>query len=152
MLETFPQAISVSEGFPVLGSRPRLNNNPGDLIWGPEAERLGAIRGDKGGYPKYSGFAVFPTPAIGWKALVGWLSVPATFHQGPLAGYFTDPNGTTLVGGYLGATIAQVIYRFAPPSDNNNTEKYITGVCERTGLTRETVVTAELLLTPEVSL
>lgn len=149
---TLLQSFSVSEGFPVPGSRPRVNNNPGDLIWGCEAESFGATHGDRpsaSGYKEYSGFAVFPDAATGWKALQRWLSVPAHLHAGPVNGLFFDPNGTTLVGGYLGATLAQVIHRFAPPSENN-TAAYISGMCERTGLTPETVLTKALLQTPEV--
>lgn len=123
---TLLEAFSVSEGFPIEGSRSHRNNNPGDLIWGTEAKTFGATHGDPV-------FAVFPDAATGWKALQRWLSVPAKFdHTGKL------------VGGYCGATLEQAINRFAPPSDNN-TAAYISGVCERTGLTPETKLTPDLL-------
>lgn len=35
-------------------------------------------------------------------------------------------------------TIEGIISRWAPPSDNNNTEDYIEAVCKRTGLDRKT--------------
>ena len=123
------ESFSVSEGFPVAGSRSQRNNNPGDLIWGDEAKAFGATHGDPV-------FAVFPDAATGWKALQRWLSVPAKF----------DHDGN-LEGGYQGATLSQVINRFAPPSENN-TAAYISGVCERTGLTPETIVTEDLLQIP----
>jgi hypothetical protein len=129
---TLLQAFSVSEGYPIAGSRSQRNYNPGDLIWCAESKAFGAMRGDPV-------FAVFPDPHTGWKALKRWLSVPAKFdHEG------------NLVGGYCGATLSQVIHRFAPPSENN-TAAYISGVCERTGLTPETIVTEELLETPEAA-
>jgi hypothetical protein len=131
--------------------RPTANNNPLDLIWGAEAKAFGAIRGDRtapGGLDGYSGMAVFPDASTGWKAAQRWLSVPAKFAQGVVPGFpFTDPNGTTLVGGYLGATLAQAIYRFAPPNENN-TEHYIAYVSGQTGIARTDTVTPEMLTVP----
>ncbi len=145
--------MSVSEGFPVSGSRPQVNNNPLDLIWGDESERFGATHGDRPGhiYKGYSGFAVFPTLPMGWRAAQRWLSIPAKFGQiKPKDNRPLGPSGY-LMAGYLGATFEQVIYRFAPPEDNNNTEAYIVGTMERVpGLTRQTIVTPEWLQTPEV--
>lgn len=144
------QSFGMSEGFPVPGSRPQVNNNRLDLIWCAEAKAFGATHGDRPGGPHsfegYDGFAVFPDVETGDLAAQKWLSVPAHFHQGPLPGFFMDPNGTVLVGGYLNATFAQVIYRFAPPSQNN-TELYIAGTISRVpGLTRETKLTVDLLV------
>ncbi len=152
---TLLQSMSISEGFPVAGSRPHVNNNPLDLMWGAEAKSFGAIRGDRPGGPHsylgFDGFAVYEKPKDGWKAAVRWLSVPAHFHNGALPGFFLDPNGTVLVAGYLGSTFAQMLYRFAPPSENN-TELYIsTNIARVPGLTRETIITHELLQTPEAA-
>lgn len=118
------------EGFYANGSRPQRNNNPGDLIFGSEAKAFGAISGD----PR---FAIFPDPKTGWKALQRWLSIPAKYDA--LGG---------LVGGYLGATLGQVVNRFAPPNENN-TDHYIATVCDVTGLTPTTPITPEILQTPE---
>jgi hypothetical protein len=146
------ESMGISEGFPVPGTRPNKNNNRLDLMWCAEAKAFGAIRGDRPGGPLsfegYDGFAVFPDVKTGDEAAQRWLSVPAHFHQGSLPGYFLDPNGTVLVGGYLGATFAQAIYRFAPPNQNN-TELYISTNIERVaGLTRGTILTPELLQLP----
>jgi hypothetical protein len=156
---TWLQAQSVGEGYyngaleVIEGGRPARNNNPLDLRWGAEAEGFGATHGDEvneEGYKGYAGFAVFPDPKTGFRAAQRWLSVPARFFRGPVAGYpFTDPNGTTLVGGYLGATLAQVCYRFTPPGDNNNTEAYLNGNCERSGYNRTDILTEAMLQTPE---
>ena len=124
---TLLQAIAKMEGFGVPNARPTRNNSPGDLLWGPEAKFFGAYKGD----PTY---AVFYTAEIGWDALRRWLSVPAKFDA-----------QRNLVGGYMGATLQQAIYRFAPPESNNSAE-YLANVCEWTGLTPQTVLTAELLV------
>ncbi|HUD74121.1 MAG TPA: hypothetical protein VMQ76_03540 [Terracidiphilus sp.] len=123
---TILQAIARREGYGVPGARPTRNNNPGDLMAGPESAEFGAI-GNDGPY------AIFPDAETGWMALRRWLSVGAKF----------DAHGT-LVRGYMGATIQQVIYRFAPPSENDSA-RYVADVCEWTGLTPDTVLTSELL-------
>lgn len=129
---TLLQAIAHMEGFYELHSRPQRNNNPGDLSWGDEAKAFGATHGD----PR---FAVFPNPATGWVALKGWLSVPAKFA-----------GDGKLIGGYLGATIIQVLNRFAPPNEND-TAHYVDTVCKNTGLSPTTRLTLFLLGTPEAS-
>jgi hypothetical protein len=153
-MKTFLQATATEEGFYVIGSRPARNFNPGDLIWGPEAHAFGATHGDiesEEGYAGYVGFAVFPDVVAGWRALQRWLLVPAILRHGKVPGYpFCDPNGTTLVGGYLGATLAQCIYRFAPPSENN-TELYIANMVAATGLLRTTIIAGGILQTPEAA-
>lgn len=122
---TFIDAIAREEGFEVVGSRPQRNNNPGDLIFGAESQRLGATHGD----PR---FAIFPDVATGREALRRWLSVPAEFEAGKL------------VAGYLGATAEQIINRFAPPVENN-TSAYLANVLSWTGFTPGTIITASNL-------
>lgn len=129
-LFTFLAAMAVEEGFFKPNSRPERNNNPLDLIWCQETAHFGATGGD----PK---FAIFPDAATGWSAAKKWLSVPARF----------DKDGN-LIGGYLGATIEQVIRRFAPVADGNNTEAYIDGVCRNTGLSGTAILTLDLLVLP----
>lgn len=135
------EAIAHQEGFDELGSRPARNLNPGDLEYGPETVKFGATRSD-------GRFAIFPDIVTGWNALRRWLSIPARLVHGPVKGFWTDPNGTTLVGGYLGATLAQAIYRFAPPSDGNNTEGYIAYVSAHAGIDRKAALTLERLTVP----
>ena len=128
------EAMAHQEGY--FGSdpevRPRRNNNPLDLIYGTESRSFGA----KGGDPE---FAIFPDAITGWRAGARWLSVPARF----------DREGN-LAGGYLGAKLRQVIFRFAPPSQNNS-QAYLDYVCENTGYTEDTVLTAAMLQLPEVA-
>lgn len=131
-MKTVLQAMAQVEGFYKAGSRPQRNNNPGDLSWGSEAKSFGATKGD----PR---FAVFPEVGIGWRAFQRWLSVPAVF----------DTNGK-LLRGYLGATLEQVIHRFAPPIENDS-DSYVATVCNLTGLQHSTKITQELLNTPETS-
>lgn len=120
-------AFAVMEGFfDGQHSRPFRNHNPLDLEYCDEAIHFGAIHTD-------GRFAVFPDAATGWVAGRRWLSVPAHF----------DAAGN-LIGGYLGATMRQVIHRFAPPSENNSA-LYLEQVCLRGKVTPETILTAELL-------
>jgi hypothetical protein len=148
---TWLEAQSVGEGFNIAGSRPQINNNPLDLIWGTEAEAFGATHGDRmniESYKGYSGFAVFPNVPTGFRAAQRWLSVPAKFTSTPIPNRPEGPQGW-LASGYLGATLEQVCYRFAPPEDGNDTEAYITGNCQRSGYQRTDVLTEAMLQTPE---
>lgn len=135
-------ACAHQEGFFRIGSRPQRNNNPLDLIYGNEAIRFGAERSD-------GRFAVFPDIDTGWNAGRRWLSIPATFTPHEVPEHYFDPVlKSTLLSGYLNASLAQVIYRFAPPSDGNNTEAYIKYVCEATGYERTTILTLDMLRVP----
>lgn len=125
------EAMAEMEGYYINGSRPRRNKNPLDLEWGNESQRFGATKGD----PR---FAVFERDLTGWVAAARWLSVPARF----------SPEGA-LIGGYLGATLSQVIFRFAP-SVENDSHHYLDFVCQHTGLTPETVLTTDLLTIPNL--
>ena len=124
---TLLQAIGRIEGYYVDGSRPSRNNNPGDLTYCAETEAFGALHGD----PR---FAVFPDLETGWDALRRWLSVPAR----------VDPAGN-LIHGYLGATLAKALTRFAPPAENDS-GNYLSLVCQWTGLSAATILTADLLV------
>src|ERR1017187_10329503 len=127
------EAMASEEGYLAKGKSPdrsQRNNNPLDLEWCDETAHFGASHGD----PR---FAIFPNVAAGWYAAQRWLSVEARFDE---AG--------NLVGGYLGATLRQVIGRFAP-STENNTANYLTFVCSKTGLTPDTVLTSNLLTIPK---
>lgn len=133
------EGMAHMEGFNVAGDRPQRNNNPLDLTWGSEAKRFGATQGDHsapGGLDGFGGMAVFPTALKGWQAASSWLAIPAVF----------DKNGN-LERGYRGATLRKVIYRFAPPNENNS-EAYLNYVCEQTGYTAATVLTSEMLGVP----
>ena len=120
------EAIAKQEGYYVEGSRPQRNNNPGDLLFCPESQHFGATHGD----PR---FAVFPNTSTGWKALQRWLSVEGKF----------DAQGD-LVAGYMGASLRQVLGRFAPGCEND-TVGYLASVCTSTGLSPETIITPNLL-------
>lgn len=141
------QSMSKQEGFGISGARPTRNNSPLDLVYGAEAIRFGAVGAD-GRYAK------FASVADGWKAGVRWLSIPASFVKHPVTElYFDAKTGTTLVGGYLGATMKQVIFRFCPPGDGaNDPQRYLDGVIKDTTmprtLTEDTILTADLLAVP----
>jgi hypothetical protein len=128
-------AMSKVEGFGEPGEIPTVANNPLDLIYCDESIHFGATGQHLHANGTPSGFAQFasvddPTTG-GWQAGRRWLSVPAHF----------DAN-RNLIGGYMGATISQAINRFAPGSQKgNNPLAYVTAVCEKTGLTPQTILT-----------
>ncbi len=87
------------------GSRTWRNMNPGALRHGDFSKQYGAC-GSAGG------FAVFPTEEHGMKALCALLQ--------------SDK--------YANLTIAAAIYKYAPPSDNNNPKSYQQKLSNMTGL------------------
>lgn len=91
------------------GAQPRgvRNNNPGNIEDGPFARSLPGYKGSDGR------FAIFETPQDGVNA------------------------GAQLLGSYARrgvVTPAQVINRWAPPSDNNPTQAYAQYVAQRLGI------------------
>jgi hypothetical protein len=129
------QAMAKVEDFGKPGARPTRNNSPLDLIYGDEAIHFGAIGAD-GRYAK------FATVEDGWNAGRRWLSIKAHF----------DSHGN-LIGGYLGATMKQVIWRFSPPGDGaNDPQAYLDSVVRDTTLprtiTETSILTADLLTIP----
>ena len=132
MSMTVLAAMSLMEGFGVPGALPTINNNPLDLIYCDESIHFGCTGNNKG-------FAVFSSVddphTGGMQAGRRWLSVPAHF----------DADGN-LIGGYMGATLTQVINRFCPLSQKGNDPlEYTDFVCQKTGLTASTVLTPALL-------
>jgi hypothetical protein len=121
---TIMQAIAKMEGFEAApGNMPTRCNNPGDICAGQFANAHGAIpnapdpRWARIGAPFR--YAVFPSVDAGWAALRALL----TAH-------------------YVGMTIAQAIAKYAPATEND-TQRYISFVCQETGLKPFTVLTAE---------
>lgn len=113
MAQTVIEAIARMEGWGVAGNLPTRNNNPGDIDNGRFAQAHGAEPGTAGR------FAYFPTPAAGFQAL-----------------------RELLLAGYVSLTLEAALNKYAPPCENQ-TNAYIANVCEWTGLTPETVLTAE---------
>ena len=74
--------------------------------------------GATGGDPR---FAIFPTPQAGYAAMRALLN-----------------------SAYIGLTVAQALNKWAPPIENE-TNTYITRVCQWSGLRPETVLTPELI-------
>ena len=121
--DTEEQCKAAGQSFP---NRPQRNCNPLDLVYCSESERFGAIKSD-------GRFAVFPDAATGWLAGRRWLLVPAKF----------DGEGN-LVGGYCGATLRQIINRFAPPNENDS-DRYLEDVATLTSIGPDQVVTEEMI-------
>lgn len=115
---TFIEAIAREEGFGIDGSRAQRNNNPGNMNFGPFAQRYGAVleTHDK---PR---FANFPSTDAGFQAMRDLLAE----H-------------------YSGMTIGQALNKWAPPSDGNDTSSYTENVTKWMGVPADTVLTPELV-------
>lgn len=102
---TIEQAIARQEGFFLDGSRAQRNNNPGNIVFGPFAERFGGVLESAllGGDAR---FAHFPTAAQGWQAL--W---------------------TLLHEDYAGLTVTELVHKYAPSSDHNDEAAYVANLC-----------------------
>jgi hypothetical protein len=119
---TFLEAVAREEGFNKTGSRAQRNNNPGNINFGPFAKAHGGILETiPAGVDETPRFACFLSPAAGFAAMRDLLSVD-----------------------YLGMTVEEALNKWAPPVENE-TNSYIQNVCQWTGLTPETVLTAENL-------
>ena len=110
---TIIQAIARMEGWGKSGDIPTRDNNPGDIDAGVFASSQQGFVGNAGR------FARFDNAEDGFNALRNLL----TMH-------------------YLGMTIESAMNKYAPPVENQ-TNNYITVVCELTGNTPDTVLTAE---------
>jgi len=97
---TFLEAIAREEGWLNPASRPRRNNNPGDIEAGKFASAHGATGSD-------GRFAIFPSAEAGFAAMRALFAAPS----------------------YASLTVAQAIARWAP-STENNTAQYVARVCE----------------------
>lgn len=103
-------AITRFEGF-FPGSVSYRNNNPGNLVYVGQAGATPVqVTGSDG---KVRTFARFETPEAGRAALEGQIALDAS----------------------RGLTLRQLIYKWAPPSDNNPTDKYLASIANNTGLT-----------------
>lgn len=90
------------------GSLAYRNNNPGNL-------RSSIFEADKN-----QGFSVFKNSLIGWNAFQYDIMQKC--------------KGKTVTGLRPSSTLRDLIYTWAPPSDNNNTEKYLDFIVKETGL------------------
>jgi hypothetical protein len=110
------RAMAKQEGFFKHGTRAQKNNNPGNINYGKFAQTHGATGGDDKGY------AIFPTPGVGWAALEALLKTPT----------------------YKGRTLREALYTYCPPKGDrrgdNDTDAYIRNVCDWTGLTPNTII------------
>jgi len=110
------EAIAHEEGFYVEGSLPQRNHNPGDLRHGN-----GEVHPDN----QPDAVGSFPDDATGWAALERQL----VLDSGPARGW----------------NVQQLIYSYAPPSENN-TEQYLDYVCNYVGCEATAPVSEALAL------
>lgn len=93
--------------------RAKTNNNPGNLRMG-----TGQVGTDNAGY------AIFPTPEIGWQALLR-----------DLRAKITGIGTRTGLGPH--SSIAQLIAVYAPKADNNPTDAYVSFVSREIGIDKD---------------
>ena len=138
-MKTLMEAMAAEEGFYKAGTRPQRNNNPGDIDWSDFAHAHGATRQEVGAFGR---FAYFPTVELGFACMKALLSVPAVFRMNADGTVWRWPGTQQrfIERGYLGATIAEALFHWAPPSDGNNVSAYLAGVLEMTGLQAGTLV------------
>jgi hypothetical protein len=96
------------------GSMSYRNHNPGNLRASPFASS------------SVDGYAVFRNDFIGWMALHWDLMQKA--------------RGNTVTGLGPKSTLRELIYIYAPPKDNNNSEKYLNFVLQKTGFKENTTL------------
>lgn len=96
------------------GTRSYRNHNPGNLRASPFASKI------------VDNFAVFRNDMVGWQA----------FHWDLLQ----KARGNTSTGLNGQSTIRDLIYKWAPPTDNNDTEAYINAVEKSSGLKASTTL------------
>lgn len=96
------------------GSRAFRNHNPGNLRASPFAAAT------------VEGFAVFRSDFVGWMALHWDLMQKA------------HGNTRTKLGPE--STVRELIFTYAPPSDGNDSEKYLQDVLEKTGFQESTTL------------
>jgi len=113
-IERLMLAIAEHEGWnppgintPAGGSRAYRNHNPGNLRSSPFQ------------ISQVDGFAVFRNDFVGYMALHWDLMQKA--------------KGNTVTGLGPESTIKDLIYVWAPPSDNNATDEYVKSVCLKSG-------------------
>jgi hypothetical protein len=113
---TICQAIARQEGFGIPNGRATRNNNPGDVEYGNFAKACGATRIEVTGPHVEPRFAYFPDPATGFAAMK-----------------------MLLAQHYQGMTILQMLNKYAPPVENNESA-YLKDVLLWTGLTSSTII------------
>lgn len=101
-----------------IGSISWRNNNPGNL------------RSSPFGYGIKDGFVVFNTEAAGWAAF-RWDIIQKA-------------NGNTSTGLNGQSTLRDLIFKWAPASDNNYPENYLKAVVKMTGIDENTTL-AEII-------
>jgi hypothetical protein len=90
------------------------NNNPGNLRWNSKFK--GVVGKSK------NGFAIFSSKYAGLAAM-----------ENLLKNYIKKGFNT----------LEKILYRYAPPTDNNNTEAYIQFVSQRSGIVRNAILKAD---------
>jgi hypothetical protein len=117
MVPRLAELIAAEEGYGIPGALPTRDDNPGDLRHSPHSFHAP-------GAPNAIG--QIDSPADGWNDLVRQLNLYVQDH----------PTWT----------VADAIYEWAPPSDNNDTTAYLNYVVNGLGCTPTTLLSDALLI------
>ena len=150
----FAYSIGTKEGWNAkanggVGTRSYRNNNPGNLDYSNSFKSIDpGVKLENNPYGA-SRFAHFTTAELGAKALVetkikNWANGKMPITAGNQSIIVSYKGGNKYVKG-TNPTIAQFFFTYAPPTDGNNTEKYITDVINdlgkvKSGINRNTLV------------
>jgi|SRR6185437_16883542 len=109
--------IAQMEGFGKPGAIPTTHHNPGDLRHSPHSDH-------PGGPAHKDDVGTIPNDALGWQDLERQLRIYAS----------------------QGLTLRQMINLYAPPTDHNNTSRYLEFVCAGLQMAPETLVSDALTI------
>lgn len=102
-LKKLAELVGKYEGSNVKGSLAERNNNPGNMIYLPSHDRFGATKDPE------TRFAKFPTKELGLQASINDFAIKSKKDGGAW-------------------TVGYSLFVRTPPSDNNDTKKYITDI------------------------
>src|SRR5208283_3084446 len=112
------ELIAAEEGYGIPGALPTRNHNPGDLRHSPHSFHSSDAP---------DAIGQIDTPADGWADLVRQLAL------------YADPQH------HPGMTVAQAIYDWAPPSENNSAG-YLAYVVKGLGVSSDTLLVDAMLI------
>lgn len=114
------QLMAKQEGFGIKGAIPTTRNNPTDLRHSPHSQH-------PGGPAHANDIGTIDTIEHGWD----------------------DAERQLRIYAQEGLTLQQMVYRFAPPSDHNNSAAYLNFVCMGLGMSPDTPVADALKIPAE---
>lgn len=129
-------------------ARSTRNNNPGNINWGAFARAHGADRIEQipPGYNEVARFGHWPAigksdgsiPNTGYGAMKALLQTQGAFIN--VSASTSTAAHRKLVDGYSGATVREMLNKYAPAGDGNLVSAYEARVCKLSGCTPDTII------------